>query len=103
MNKKTKIEFEKWNKIKNKYEAASSKAKQQYDLYNTIYTNISFGNDTLKKILNVDKLNPMLIEGVKSDDPKVQMGKTSVGLIFQKAGPDADVAGRLRAAPGDAV
>src|SRR6185312_2059460 len=33
VSKKDKAEFEKWKKIKSKFEAASTKAQQQYDLY----------------------------------------------------------------------
>jgi len=91
ISKKDKAEFEQWKKIKSKFEAASTKAQQQYDLYSTIYTNISLGNDTLKKILNVDKLNPILLDQITSEDKKVQMAKSAVTLIFQNAGPDVDV------------
>jgi subtilisin family serine protease len=91
IKKKQKAEYERWQKIQKKYETASANAKQKYELYSTIYENISFGNDTLKKILGVEKLNPTLLENLKSDDQKIQIAKGSVALIFQNAGPDADV------------
>jgi cell wall-associated protease len=91
IKKKQKAEYERWQKIQKKYETAAANAKQKYELYSTIYENISFGNDTLKKILGVEKLNPELLENFKSDDQKIQIAKGSVALIFQNAGPDADV------------
>ena len=91
LNKKKAVEYERWKKIKPKYETASINAQQKYNLYNTIYKNISFGNDTLKKLLGVEKLRPDMLEELKSDDEKVQIAKGSVAMIFQNAGPEADV------------
>ncbi|MFZ6012597.1 MAG: S8 family peptidase, partial [Bacteroidota bacterium] len=91
VTKKNKAEFEHWKKIKDKYEKAAKKAEEQYNLYSTIFTNISFGNDTLKKILGVEKLNASVVGGLQTDNEIVEMAKKSVSIIFENVGPDADV------------
>jgi cell wall-associated protease len=91
IKKKQKAEYERWQKIQKKYETAAANATQKYEMYSTIYENISFGNDTLKKILGVEKLNPTLLENFQSEDQKIQIAKGSVALIFKNLGPDADV------------
>jgi len=91
IGKKEKADYELWKKIKPEFEEASAKAKKQYNFYLTIYDNIAFGNDTLKHILGVSKLNQELLEKINSEDQKIQIAKGSVAIIFQQAGPDADV------------
>ncbi len=91
ITKKNKAEYERWKKVKAKYETASVNAKQKYSLYSNIYNNVAFGNDTLKKILGVEKLTPLLLEGVKSDDEKILIAKGAVDMVFQNAGPEVDV------------
>jgi subtilisin family serine protease len=91
ISKKNKAEYEQWKKIKTRYEKASTDAKQKYNFYNGLYENISFGNDTLKQILGVEKLTPGLIDSVKSEDEKIVIAKGSMALVFQQVGADADV------------
>jgi len=91
IGKKEKAEFEKWKKVKSKFEAASTKAQQQYNQYVTIYENIAAGNDTLKRVLNVKKLDPALLEQITSNDRGIQMAKSAITFIYQNVGPDADI------------
>ncbi|MCI0751266.1 MAG: S8 family serine peptidase, partial [Flammeovirgaceae bacterium] len=91
ISKKNKAEYEYWLKIKGKFEKAKENADKQYHFFETIYANMSFSNDTLKKILNVEKITPEAITKLQSDDQKIQMAKGAMELIFQNAGEEADV------------
>ncbi len=91
IGRKEKADYELWQKIKIEFEEASAKAKKQYNFYLSIYESIAFGNDTLKQILGVQKLNQELLEKINSEDKKIEIAKGSVAIIFQQAGPNADV------------
>jgi len=91
IGKKEKAEYDLWKIVKEDFEKSANDAKRKYDFYQTIYDNINFGNDTLKQILGVKQLTPELVDGVISEDKRIQIAKGSVAIIFQKAGPDANV------------
>lgn len=91
VSKKDKAAFEKWKKVKDLFEKASVDATKKYEFYKGFYDNISFGNDTLKKILGVTKLTAELVDKVESEDADIKIAKGSVAFVFQKAGPEADV------------
>ena len=89
--KKNKVEYEYWRKIKDRYEKYSAPYRKQYDFYNTIYKNVSFGNDTLKRLLGLKKLTPIALESLKTGSQAVMAAKSSVSFIFQNVGADADI------------
>lgn len=89
--KKSQAEYAQYKDIKSKFEKRAEEATQQYNMYNTIYTNISFGNDTLKQILSVDKITAAMLDTLKSSSPVVAFSKNAISIIFQNFGPDVDV------------
>lgn len=89
--KKSQSEYAQYKDIKSKFEKRAEEATQQYNMYNTIYTNISFGNDTLKQILSVDKITAAMLDTLKSSSPVVAFSKNAISIIFQNFGPDVDV------------
>jgi subtilisin family serine protease len=89
--RKSQAEYAQYKDIKSKFEARAEEATQQYNQYNTIYTNISFGNDTLKQILNVEKVTAGLLDTLKATTPILAFSKNAVSIIFQNFGPDVDV------------
>ncbi|MBX2965569.1 MAG: S8 family peptidase [Cyclobacteriaceae bacterium] len=89
--KKSQAEYAYYKDIKSKFKTRSEEATQQYNMYNTIYTNISFGNDTLKQILKVDKITAGMLDTLKSSDPVVAFSKNAISIIFQNFGPDVEV------------
>jgi cell wall-associated protease len=91
IKKKEKANYERWKKIETQFEARLKQAKQGYENYKGLYENATFGNDTLKKVLGVEKLNPSLLEGINSDDPRLKIAVGSVAFLFQILGPDADI------------
>lgn len=89
--KKSQADYAYYKDLKGKFEKRSQEANQMYTQYNTIYTNINFGNDTLKSILNIKKITPSAIDTLKPSNPVVAFSKNAVSIIFQNFGPDADV------------
>ncbi len=89
--KKSQAEFAYWKDIAKKFEQRSKEAQQQYNMYSTVYKNITFGNDTLKSILNVDKITAAMLDTLKANTPVVAFSKNAVSIIFQNFGEDVDV------------
>jgi subtilisin family serine protease len=89
--KKSQAEYAQYKDIKSKFETRAEEATQQYNMYNTIYTNITYGNDTLKQILKVDKITSGMLDTLKSSSPVVAFSKNAISIIFQNFGPDVDV------------
>jgi len=89
--KKNQAELAEWRDIKKKYETRSQEAQQQYTMYSTIYKNITFGNDTLKTILNVEKITPEMLDTLKASNPVIAFSKNAVSIIFQNFGQEVDV------------
>ncbi|MBX2962004.1 MAG: S8 family peptidase [Cyclobacteriaceae bacterium] len=89
--KKSQAEFAYYKDLKSKFEKRSQEANQMYNQYNTIFTNINLGNDTLKSILKIDKVTVAAIDTLKPTSPIVAFSKNAVSIIFQNFGPDADI------------
>lgn len=89
--KKAQAEYAQWLDVRAKFEKRSKEATQQYTMYNTIYKNITFGNDTLKSILRVDKITPAMLDTLKATNPVVAFSKNAVSIVFQNFGTDVDV------------
>jgi cell wall-associated protease len=89
--KKSQAEYAYWVDVQKKFEERSQEAQQQYTMYSTIYKNITFGNDTLKSILNVQKITPSMLDTLKANSPVVAFSKNAINIIFQNFGTDVDV------------
>ncbi len=89
--KKSQAEFAYWKDISSKFEKRAEEAQQQYNMYSAIYRNISFGYDTLRSILNVDKITASMVDTLKSNSPVIAFSKNAMSIIFQNFGNDADV------------
>ena len=90
IGKKQQAEFAYWKDIKSKFEKRSKEATSQYNLYNSFYQNISFANDTLKKILKVDRLTAEIVDTLKPNTPVKSFAKNAMNVLYNNAGPDAD-------------
>lgn len=91
VGRKEKPEFEKWKKIKRKFDTASQKAQENYNQYKLIYNSVSYANDTLKQILHVDKLSFAAVDSLQPSSEPVTMAKEAVLFIFKNVGPDVDL------------
>jgi cell wall-associated protease len=89
--KKSQAEFAYWKDISSKFETRAEEAQQQYNMYSAIYRNISFGYDTLRSILKVEKITAPMIDTLKSNSPVIAFSKNAMSIIFQNFGNDADV------------
>lgn len=89
--KKSKAEYELWKDVKEKFEKRSEEANAQYNQYNTIYQNISLANDTLKSLLNIEKVKAETLDTLKANTPVLAFAKNALGIIFLNFGSDADV------------
>jgi len=77
------------SRYENRKEGESKKYKDyssQYELYNNIYSNFIKGIDTLKTILQKDKLFISDVKNVKSDDPNLLFYKGIILQMTQTAG-----------------
>ncbi|QOI96180.1 MAG: S8 family serine peptidase [Flammeovirgaceae bacterium] len=90
IGKKQQAEYAYWNDIKTKFEKRAKEATNQYNLYNSFYQNISFANDTLKKILKVDRLTAEMVDTIKPTTPVKAFAKNAMSVLYKNAGPDAD-------------
>ncbi|MDH4058209.1 MAG: S8 family peptidase [Cyclobacteriaceae bacterium] len=89
--KKSQAEYAYWKDIKSKFETRAEEATQQYNMYNTIFTNITYGNDTLKSIFKVDKITPAMLDTLKTSNPTLAFSKNAVSIVFKNFGDDVDV------------
>jgi cell wall-associated protease len=89
--KKSQAEFAYWKDIQSKFEKRAKEAQEQYTMYSTIFKNITFGNDTLKSILKVDKITAAMIDTLKTNSPVLAFSKNAVSIIFQNFGEDVDI------------
>jgi cell wall-associated protease len=91
LSKKQKKEFEQYTKIKTKFEKLRAKNEEQYELYNNLYTNVVSSTDTIKKILNVEKLTPQLIEGFTTTEPALLQTKAFLLNVYQNVGESIEL------------
>ena len=89
--KKSQAEFAYWQNIQKQFEKRSQEAQEQYNMYSTIYKNISFGHDTLRSILNVQKITPEMLDTLKANTPVLAFSKNAVSIVYQNFGNDVDV------------
>ncbi len=91
ISKKHKNEFRQYTKIKDKYLKLKSKNKQEYDLYNNLYTNVMSATDTLKKILHVDKLSPELIQTFNTNEPSLLFAKAFLLNLYKNVDENTEI------------
>jgi subtilisin family serine protease len=90
IGKKQQAEYAYWKDIKSKFDRRAKEATTQYNLYHSFYKNISFANDTLKKILNVDRLTAEMVDTLKAVTPVKAFAKNAMNVVFRNSGPDAN-------------
>lgn len=90
ISKKQQAEYAYWKDIKSKFDRRAKEAASQYNLYHSVYQNISFANDTLKKILNVARLTYQMVDTLKPSTPVKSFAKNAMNVLFKNSGPDAD-------------
>ncbi len=91
VSKKQKTEYEKYLKIKEKYEKLKNKNAEQYKMYSSLYTNMKLGIDTLKTLLKTDKLTQETVEKFETNDPTLLFCKGFLLHIYRNAGEGADL------------
>jgi subtilisin family serine protease len=89
--KKQKNEYESYKTIKDKFEKLKAKNEQQYKLYSGIYRNISYSIDTLKSLLNVDKITPEAVKDFQTNDPSLLFAKGFLLSMYRNIGDDGDL------------
>lgn len=89
--KKQKEEYESYLQIKDKFEKLKAKNEQQYKLYSNMYRSITFSVDTLKALLNVDKIKPEDVKNFETNDPGLLFAKGFLLSMFRNMGDDADL------------
>lgn len=89
--KKQKQEYESYVKIKDKFEKLKAKNEQQYKLYSGMYKSITFSIDTLKALLNVEKIMPEDVKKFETNDPGLLFAKGFLLSMYRNMGEDADL------------
>ncbi len=82
--KKQKADYEKYKKIKDKFERLRDKNKKEYDLYNSMYKNLHLSVDTLKSVLKVDKLTKADIDSFKTSNPTLAFAKGFISTLLKR-------------------
>jgi len=93
--KKQRQEFEEYTQIKDKFEKLKAKNEQQYKLYSNMYRSITFSIDTLKAMLEVEKITPDDVKNFNTDDPGLLFAKGFLLSMYRNMGEDADLDGYL--------
>jgi len=91
LSKKQKPEYESYLQIKDKFEKLKAKNEQQYKLYSNMYRSITFSIDTLKAMLNVEKITPENVRNFQTDDPGLLFAKGFLLSMYRNMGDDADL------------
>ena len=89
--KKQRTDYEQYLKVKTKFEKLVETNTEQYEQYNNLYINVKISVDTLKALLQVDKLTPELVSEFNSSEPSLIFAKGFVLNIFRNIGPDSDL------------
>jgi cell wall-associated protease len=89
--KKQKQEYEHYVYIKDQFEKRKAKEEQQYKLYSNMYRSITFSIDTLKALLNVEKITPEDVKNLQTSDPGLLFAKGFLLSMYRNMGDDADL------------
>ncbi len=91
INKKEKPAYEEYLKAKQRFETLVANNKEQYELYNNLYQNVSLSVDTLKVLLMTDSLTQELVQSFESSEPNLLFAKGFVLNIFRNIGPENSI------------
>jgi len=91
ISKKEKPAYEEYLKAKQKFEKLVADNKEQYELYNNLYQNVSLSVDTLKVLLMTDSLTQELVQSFQSSEPNLLFAKGFVLNIFRNIGPENSI------------
>jgi len=87
ISKKERPAYEEYLRAKQKFEKLVTENREQYELYNNLYQNISLSVDTLKVLLMTDSLTQELVQSFESSEPNLLFAKGFVLNIFRNIGP----------------
>jgi cell wall-associated protease len=82
--KKQKAEYERYLKVKDKFEKLRDTNQKQYDLYSSMYNNIKMSVDTLKTVLKLDTLTLAAIDTFQTSDPTLAFAKGFTRTILRR-------------------
>ncbi|MEQ8364596.1 MAG: S8 family peptidase [Cyclobacteriaceae bacterium] len=91
INKKERPAYEEYLKAKQRFEKLVAENKEQYELYNNLYQNVSLSVDTLKVLLMTDSLTQELVQSFQSTEPNLLFAKGFVLNIFRNIGPENSI------------
>ena len=91
VGRKQKTEYERYLKVKDKFEKLRDKNQKQYDLYRNTYNNIRMSVDTLKAVMKVDRLTPSLLDTFRTSNPTLAFAKGFTNSVMKSMGSDGDI------------
>jgi cell wall-associated protease len=91
IHKKVKAEYERFLKIKEKYQRLKDQNEQQYKIYTGLYRNMKQSIDTLKILLKTDSLSAEKVRKFETDDPSILFAKGFLMQLYRNAGEAADL------------
>ncbi len=95
ISKKKRPAYEDYKKKKEKFEKLTTKNKEQYERYHSLYQNVSQSIDTLKTVLRTGQLSQEAVEKLETSDPTLLFAKGLVLNIFKNAGSQSNLEGFL--------
>ncbi len=84
--KKQKSEYERYKKVKDKFEKLRAKNAQQYEFYKNLYSNVTGSIDTMKALLNTNVLTQGALEEYDTNDPTHLFAKGFLLNILKNIG-----------------
>lgn len=91
VNRKEKEDYEYYLSIKERFESLKEKSVEQYRFYKNIYANLKFSVDTIKSILQTERLSRQQIEDFSTSDPTLMFSRGMILNILDNIGSDMDV------------
>ena len=89
--RKQRGDYDNYKKIKAKFEKLRDQNRQQYDQYKNLYNNLRMSVDTLKSVMNVDKVTAAALDTFKATNPTLAFAKGYTVSMLKRTGPDADI------------
>ncbi|HCW07573.1 MAG TPA: peptidase S8 [Cytophagales bacterium] len=88
---KSKVEYEQYLSVKDKFSKAKTNSERQYKLYSGLYKNLKQSADTLKALLKTDELKMESVNKFETSDPNLLFAKGFVLQLFSKVGDEASL------------